>query len=335
MASGGQHSERALILAPLGRDSEIASRLLENANYPALVCRDMALLCAELDRGAAFAVVAEEAIGVDSLMRLEQWVAAQPPWSDLLIVLLTGRGDAPERNRVAQRIQDTLGNVTFLERPFHPTTLVSIARSGLRSRRRQYQARELLERYALLARELQHRTKNLLSVVLSIGSASLRDGGEGRETFFARLHALARAQDLLMQGDAQGAQMRDVVEQVVEGFAERVSIDGPSVFLRPSIAQGFALLIHELATNAAKHGALSTPTGRVSVVWSVEPDLADSALNFRWQERGGPPANPPSQTGFGSILLQHAVANTGKPPSFEYAEEGFTYELTAAHAVAR
>src|ERR1044072_4910260 len=121
MGSGGPHSERALILAPLGRDSEIASRLLEKASYPALVCQDIALLCAELDRGAAFAVVAEEAIGVDSLLRLEQWVPAQAPWSDLLIVLLTGRGDAPERNRVAQRIQDTLGNVTFLERPFHPT----------------------------------------------------------------------------------------------------------------------------------------------------------------------------------------------------------------------
>jgi two-component sensor histidine kinase len=264
---------------------------------------------------------------------LEQWVAAQPPWSDFPIVLLTGRGDAPERNRVAQRIQDTLGNVSFLERPFHPTTLLSIARSALRSRRRQYQARELLDRYALLARELQHRTKNLLSVVLSIGAGSLRDGGEGREAFFARLHALARAQDLLMQGDSRGAQMRDVVEQVVGGFAERVSIEGPPVFLRPSIAQGFALLIHELATNAAKHGALSSHTGEVSVRWSVDTNAPDPALNFRWQERGGPPAAPPSHKGFGSVLLQHAVANTGKPPSIEYGNDGFTYELSAAHAL--
>ena len=331
--SSGPLSERALILAPLGRDSEIASQLLESAGYPALVCRDIPLLCAELDKGAAFAVVAEEALGAESLLRLEQWMMSQPAWSDVLIVLMTGRGDAPERERVAQRIQDILGNVTFLERPFHPTTLVSIARSALRSRRRQYQARDLLQRYELLARELQHRTKNLLSVVLSIGSASLRDGGEGREAFFGRLHALARAQDLLMQGDAHGARMRDVVEQVVAGFGERVSIEGPPVFLRPSIAQGFALLIHELATNAAKHGAFSTHTGRVSVRWSVETTSADPALQFRWQERGGPPANPPSEKGFGSTLLQYAVANAGVPPSFDYGAEGFTYELLAAHAV--
>ena len=73
--------------------------------------------------------------------------------------------------------------MSFLERPFHPTTLVSVAHSGLRSRRRQYQARDLLQRYELLARELQHRTKNLLSVIHSIGSASLRQGGGGREEF--------------------------------------------------------------------------------------------------------------------------------------------------------
>jgi two-component sensor histidine kinase len=83
-----------------------------------------------------------------------------------------------------------LGNVSLIERPFHPRTLASVARAAIRSRRRQYQARELLERYELLARELQHRTKNLLAVILSIAGASLRDDGDGPDVFVSRLHAL-------------------------------------------------------------------------------------------------------------------------------------------------
>src|SRR5262249_5215802 len=153
-------------------------------------------LCTELNNGAAFAVIVEEALATDDPQALANYIKAQPAWSDFPIVVLTGHGDTPGRNALAIHLQDLLGNVTFLERPFHPTTLVSLARSALRSRHRQYQARELLERGDLLTRELQHRTKNLLSVIQAIASASLRDS-HGRETFLDRLHALAKAQDLI------------------------------------------------------------------------------------------------------------------------------------------
>jgi two-component sensor histidine kinase len=105
--------------------------------------------------------------------------------------------DEPSRVRAAFHLESDWGNVSFLERPFHPTTLLSVARTALRSRRRQYEAREVLKRYELLARELQHRTKNLLSVILSIAGASLREGGEGNEVFIGRLHSLAKAQDII------------------------------------------------------------------------------------------------------------------------------------------
>src|SRR5262249_32403110 len=154
------------------------------------------------------------------------------------------------------RFQDLLGNVTFLERPFHPTTLISVARSALRARRRQYETRELLERRDLLTRKLQHRTKNLLSVIQAIASASLGESS-GRKAFFARLHTLAKAQDLIIEGAARGALMTDVVKRALESFGTRVFIDGPEVFLNPNAAQGFALIMHELATNAAKHGSLT------------------------------------------------------------------------------
>src|SRR5262245_59079955 len=282
MPFGGPNSERALILAPRGRDAEIASKLLQEAGWPTLICADIERLCSEFDKGAGFGVVVEEALATDDLDALANRVNAQPTWSDFPIVVLTGQGNEPGRNALANRLQDLLGNVTFLERPFHPTTFVSVARSALRSRRRQYETRELLERRDLLTRELQHRTKNLLSVIQAIASASLRES-EGREVFFDRLHALAKAQDLIIEGAARGALMTDVVKSALESFGTRVFIDGPEVFLNPNAAQGFALIMHELATNAAKHGSLTTEAGTVSVHWSIDVSAAEPIIVFRWQ----------------------------------------------------
>ena len=183
MPFGGPHSERVLILAPHGRDAEIASKLLQDAGWATFVCEDVQSWCVELKTGAAFSVVVEEALLTDDTTCLAEWIKAQPAWSDFPIVVLTSHGDAPDRQAIANRLLDILGNVSFLERPFHPSTLVSVARSALRSRRRQYQAREMLDRHSLLASELQHRTKNLLAVIRAIASASLKDS-QGREAFF-------------------------------------------------------------------------------------------------------------------------------------------------------
>jgi two-component sensor histidine kinase len=332
MPFGGPNSERALILAPRGRDAEIASKLLQEAGWPTLICPGVTRLCDELDKGAALAVVVEEALTANALSSLERCIKRQPEWSDFPFLVLTGHGDTPERNEFAIQFQDALGNVTFLERPFHPTTLVSVARATLRSRRRQYQTRELLERRDLLARELQHRTKNLLSVIQAIASASLRDS-QGRETFFDRLHALARAQDLIIEGAGRGALMKDILKNALESFGARVSIEGPEVFLNPNAAQGFALLTHELATNAAKHGSLTVESGTVSVRWSVDVSATEPTVVFQWQERGGPPATPPKRKGFGSVLLERAVATAdGAPPHLDYSPEGFAYEVRATLA---
>jgi two-component sensor histidine kinase len=327
MPQGGANTERVLILAPHGRDAEVASDLLTEAGRHAYICTDLTHLSVELEKGAAFAVLTEEAIIDSDLSDLSFWVKSQPPWSDLPIVLLTADGDSTERVQRARRYQDVLGNVTYLERPFHPTTLVSIARSAIRSRRRQYEARASLERFMLLARELQHRTKNLLTVILSLASASLPHS-PARESFFARLHALARAQDLLLEGESRGATIKDLVALALESFGQRVIIEGPHVYLSASLAQGFALILHELATNAAKYGALSGPTGTITVQWSQESCSAP-VLFFRWRERGGPPASPPTHKGFGTMLLEVAVASTDTP-RFEYSRDGFYYELKAA-----
>ena len=152
-------SERALILAPLGRDAEVAAAMLAEARFNTLACRSIEHLVEEMDKGAGFGVIAEEALHTANLAPLATWIGRQPEWSDFPFILLTLRGGGLERNPAAQRYLDMLGNVTFLERPFHPTTLLSLARSARRGRQRQYDARARLEELHALAAELEQRVE--------------------------------------------------------------------------------------------------------------------------------------------------------------------------------
>jgi two-component sensor histidine kinase len=153
----------------------------------------------------------------------------------------------------------------------------------------------------------------------------------GRKAFFERLHALAKAQDLIIESAGRGALMSNVIAHGLEGFGTRILAGGPEVFLNPGAAQGFALILHELATNAAKYGSLSNGTGTVSVRWSVNASTPKPTVNFQWQERGGPAVTPPSRKGFGSVLLERAVG-TLVPPRFDYSRDGFSYEVSAVLA---
>jgi len=141
----GASSERAVILAPTGRDATVAAALIEEAGFSAMVCGTIADLIGEIERGAGLAVIADEAVKTADLRGLVRWLNEQPSWSDFPIVLLTHQGGGPERNPDAVRLGQVLGNVTFIERPFHPTTLVSVVGSAIRGRRRQYQTRAILE----------------------------------------------------------------------------------------------------------------------------------------------------------------------------------------------
>jgi PAS domain S-box-containing protein len=141
----GASSERAVILAPTGRDAVVAAAQIKEAGYYANVCSDLAALLHEIEAGAGLAVIADEAVKTVDLRGLVRWLNDQASWSDFPIVLLTHQGGGPERNPDAVRLGQILGNVTFIERPFHPTTLVSVVGSAVRGRRRQYQTRAILE----------------------------------------------------------------------------------------------------------------------------------------------------------------------------------------------
>ena len=152
-------SERALILAPQGRDALVARDMLGEAGIPSDVVVDIPSLVEELSGGAGFGVVTEEALVGTDLHTVSEWIHDQAEWSDFPFVLLTQRGGGLERNPEAGRLLELLGNVTFLERPFHPTTFVSLAQSAIRGRRRQYEARTRLEELNQLAADLEQRVE--------------------------------------------------------------------------------------------------------------------------------------------------------------------------------
>lgn len=129
-----------LIYAPLGRDAQIAASLLQEAGMKSTIARDLDALVAGLNDSIGLAVITEEALRSADLRALSAWIEAQPSWSDLPFIILTPRGGGPERNPAAARLSDVLGNVSFVERPFHATTFISVARSAMRARRRQFEA---------------------------------------------------------------------------------------------------------------------------------------------------------------------------------------------------
>lgn len=150
-------SERALILAPQGRDAFVAARILSEARLASEICNELPKLLRELTLGAGLAVLTEESIRNADIKYLVHWIGLQQPWSDFPFVILTERGGGLERNPLAQRHTEALGNVTFLERPFHPTTLISVVKTALRGRRRQYEARARLAELRRLNETLETR----------------------------------------------------------------------------------------------------------------------------------------------------------------------------------
>nr|WP_258162775.1 ATP-binding protein [Rhizobium sp. TH2] len=147
----------ALVCAPDGRDAEVAISLLRESGIAAVAISDLASVVASINDGTAFVVLTEEGAHAGDLRALSGWLLHQPAWSDLPFIILTRRGGGLERNPSAARLSEVLGNVTFLERPFHVTTFISVARSALKGRRRQFEARARLDEISRLNTTLEER----------------------------------------------------------------------------------------------------------------------------------------------------------------------------------
>jgi len=457
-------SQRALIVAPRGRDARVASAILREARIENLVCADLPCLMRDLAGGAGLAIIVEEVLHEQDYGDLARWVEAQPAWSDLPIIILAPRGGGLERNPAASRFTRALGNVTFLERPFHPTTLVSVVQTALRGRKRQYEARERMEeirgaeerfrtlaeniptlcwmagpdgdiswynsrwyeytgaphddrdgrgwrtvvdptveaevmarwrhclatgepfemtfpirgadgkfrpfltqvvplhderggivrwfgtntnmtrehrdreRLRLMVNELNHRVKNTLATIQAIASLTLRADEEPeqvRKNLTARIVALSKAHDVLTDTQWSGANLREIAALAAAPYSladggARIVIDGPATRLPPKTAIAIALAFHELATNAAKYGALSVAAGSVALNWSEESAGRRRVLRITWREIGGPPVQAPRRTGFGTRLIQRGLAaDLNGRVQIDYRTEGLVCQIEA------
>jgi PAS domain S-box-containing protein len=272
-------------------------------------------------------------------MNPEEWRAVLHP-EDLERVVdkwrsaVRNRGDYEDEYRI--RRQD--GNIrwisskgrVFLDTQKRPVYFVGIFHDITEQKHAEEQQRFFLN-------ELNHRVKNTLATVQSIASQTLRttEGpAQFREAFEGRLLALSKTHNLLTRQSWREAELRDVAEQELAPYRkagdERVVLKGPDVKLPARYAINLGLVLHELVTNAAKYGALSTNSGHLELTWSVvaggeRPDQ----LRIHWTESGGPPVAPPKRQGFGSRLIRRSIeGELGGYMVLNFAESGVAYDIS-------
>jgi two-component system, chemotaxis family, CheB/CheR fusion protein len=186
----------------------------------------------------------------------------------------------------------------------------------------------------LLTQELSHRVKNTLTVVAALASQTNGKTVEAfREVFTGRLHALAQAHSILLGSQWREADLKLLVEQAMNPYRsahrERISTQGPSIPLPPKQALGLSLILHELATNALKYGALSAEPGHLNISWQLRQNPAHNrTVRLRWEEHGGPAVQTPGNEGFGSRLILRATeGELGGEAELSYAAEGLTCRI--------
>jgi PAS domain S-box-containing protein len=185
------------------------------------------------------------------------------------------------------------------------------------------------EQIAILAREAEHRSKNLLATVQATINLSQSDTPEGlKHAIEGRIRALANVHSLFVETRWIGAELSAIATQELAPYSEtdetRVQIDGPQVLLEPNAAQAIAVALHELATNAAKYGALSVAKGQVDLKWSHE---ADERLILRWTEIGGPAVQAPARQGFGCRVVERMIEQLRGKARFDWRPEGLICEI--------
>ncbi len=342
-----QGGDTILVLAPLGRDADVACAILGQAGFSCRSSREFSGLNVEDAKRLTALVVTEELLSTPVLATLATMLSAQPHWSNLPVVVLA----YPERRAASKHGQDiaafaALPGVVLLARPLDVASFVSVVRSATLARQRQFELRDQLRareraeaQSRMLAEEMKHRVKNVLSLATSIASQTFRRAEtlEGAlEAYSARLGAMSRAQDLLTASGEDNADLGELVDQVLTPYGSGENwtpfdVEGDDVRITARMATTFSMALHELATNATKYGALSVPGGRVAIRWQQEEKPSGfRLLHLHWKETGGPLVVSPEKRGFGSQLVECALAyDLGGTARIDFEPEGIVCTICA------
>ncbi|MBV9236977.1 MAG: PAS domain-containing protein [Xanthobacteraceae bacterium] len=318
--------ERAL------RDSEELSRqgkrLMELSHDPIFIW-DLDSGIVEWNRGSAelYGFTREEALGKDKQQLLKTIVPGSSFEELRRRLLQTGSWNGELQHHAKDGREITVESRIVLE-------TMNGRRLALESTRDVTERKQWEHRQQVLLRELSHRVKNTLAVVQAIARQTLRHAPSDADfvaRFDGRLAALGRAHNLLVASDWRGANLAELARSQLEAYAtdsaDRLHIEGIPVFLPADAATPFALVLHELATNASKYGSLSRPGGRVQVGWTSTRQNGERALKLVWQEQGGPPVRPPTETGLGTTLIDTAIP--GARVTREFRPEGLRCTIDA------
>lgn len=289
----------------LGAVQEHLAAIVEFSD-DAIISKDTDGIIISWNKGAErlFGYTAGEAIGKPITMVIPEYLLGEEPE----ILERIRKGERIDHYETVRRRKDgTLVDIALTVSPMRNAKGKIVAASKI--------ARDISEKkkaeaqHSLLMAELNHRVKNTLATVISIARQSFsgREMLEARAAFNARIRGLAQSHARLAEADWTSVALQSLFEDEFAPYRQggNVDIDGPPVALSPKCALTLGLAIHELATNAAKYGALSNQKGLVEVGWTIDPN--NDSLTISWRERGGPHVVPPSRTGFGRLLLERAV----------------------------
>jgi PAS domain S-box-containing protein len=297
----------------------------------AIISKDLNGIITSWNPGAQrlFGYLAEEVIGKSITILIPTERHDEEP----LILERIRRGERIDHYETVRRRKDgRLIDISLTVSPIKSASGEVIGASKI--------ARDISERkrsealIVTLVREAEHRARNVLAVVQAMVRLSQSDTPEGLKTAIdGRIRALANVHSLFVQSRWAGAELRKLIEEELSPYLRgegSAHIDGPTVLLTQDGAQTVALAIHELATNAAKYGALSVEDGRVTVEWSRTPD---ETLLIRWTESGGPPVRAPSRSGVGTRVVENMIRAVNGKLEVNWHAEGFECALTLPASV--
>jgi two-component sensor histidine kinase len=328
-SSAGATKVPVWLLAPTGRDADLLKASLSRGDgvHIARDARDLARGFAERGQVGVL-ILTQEALEPEVMETIERYLSGQEPWEALPIILMVD----PLGNTMGAlaRFQTALPRtkVLVLQRPVRRSELETAVETMRVSRRRQAELGRYIERQELLRRELNHRVKNILATVQALYGLAARSAPtyeEFKEVFQPRLSAMGRLHEVLFNAEYGATSVRELIEAVLSPFMTggRFDIQGDNTKVAAEMGQSLALIVHELSTNAIKHGALTAQDGHVRLAWS-----GGERLSVSWEEVDGPPAPEPAKHGYGIAFIEATVRALGGSADFRFAPSGLRADLS-------